>query len=231
MSFFRFQATIITLSMPVFVCIIARIFLKEYLGLFHFLALGATVLGIGFTAKLDVILGHPLDAYHEKHFDGNTQLIGLGFGMATALVGACGIVVLRKMKEVNHTVVIFNLAWVATIEMTVINYANDSFKMPACGAEPWLLMLVGVFSFFGQLMLTKALSVEEAGIVSVTRSSLDIILAFIFQITIFQKQTDLYTIVGAILVASAVLMVNMRKYILTVHPDHIIRRWFGFLLK
>lgn len=227
----KLQATVITQSVPVFVCVFAHIFLKEACGIFHVIALTITLIGIGFTAKLDAIFGTSLEGDFENIPNGSTQLMGLVCGLAAAIVGSLTFIVLRKLKDVHHSVVLFNFAWVASIEMAVITYFMDGYSLPEGGASPWLLMLVGVFSYYAQIMFTKALQVEEAGIVAMFKSSCDLVLAFIFQICLFQKIPDFCTILGSVLVSSAVLFTSFRKYIITLPPDHVLRRYFDFILK
>jgi hypothetical protein len=47
-----------------------------------------------------------------------------------------------------------------------------------------LLFLVGVLSFLGQIMLTIACKIENAGLVSLIRKSFDIVLSFLVQILV-----------------------------------------------
>lgn len=212
-------------------CVFAHFFLKETCGIFHVIALAITLIGIGFTAKLDVIFGSSFEGELEHGLDPTTQLYGLGCGLAAAIVGSMTFIVLRKMRSVHHSVVLFNFAWVASIEMSIITYFMDGYELPDNNVAPWLLMLIGVFSFYAQLMFTKALQVEEAGIVAMFKSSCDLMLAFIFQICIFGKIPDLCTIIGSLLVSSAVLLTSFRKYLITLPPHHVLRRSFIFILK
>lgn len=215
--------------MPVFVCIFARIFLKEAFGIFHVISLAVTLVGIGFTAELGVILG--MTDPGEHGLDRTTQLYGLACGMATTIIGSLSYIIVRKVKHLHHSVILFNFAWVAAIETSVITYFMDGFRLPACGIAPWLLTVLSVLSFYAQMLLTRALQIEEAGIVSVSRSSAELVLAFIFQITLFRQIPDGCTIIGSLLVSCAVVLTSLRKYIITLPGDHFMRRWFAFTLK
>ena len=91
--FFRYSAvtyislantTIIMLSMPVFVFIFARIFLKEQFGRFHALALVMSIVGISFASKIEVLFGKNSDfsnsttlthGHNETHHYQNSTLI------------------------------------------------------------------------------------------------------------------------------------------------------------
>uniref|UniRef100_T1KUT0 EamA domain-containing protein n=2 Tax=Tetranychus urticae TaxID=32264 RepID=T1KUT0_TETUR len=225
------NATIIVLSMPVFVCIFARLFLKEPCGIFHFIALAVTLLGIAFTAKLNVLFGSTDAEAAVAGIDRRSELLGLAAGMGATLVGSASYVVVRKVKKLHHSIILFNFAWVAILETSFITYFLDGFKLPECGMGPWLLVILAIASFYAQLLLTKALQNEEAGLVSVTRASSEVFFAFITQIFLFRRMPDIYSIVGALLVTSAVLLTSLRKYILTLSPDHLGRKIFAFTLK
>ena len=43
-------------------------------------------------------------------------------------------------------------------------------------------MALGILSFYGQMLLTRALQTEEAALVSVTRSASEVFFAFLFQV-------------------------------------------------
>ncbi|RWS27898.1 transmembrane protein-like protein [Leptotrombidium deliense] len=224
------NATVIVLSMPIFVCIFARIFLKEAFGLFHVIALTVTLVGIGFTSKLGIIFGS-----NEKSalqgFDRQNEIYGLLSSMGATIVGATAYIFVRKVKGLHHSVILFNFAWVAIIETSIITYALDGFKLPKCGIAPWLLMLLAIFSFYGQFLLTRALQLEEAGLVSVVRAAAEVFFAFLFQILLFKQIPDMYSFIGAFLVTSAVLLTSVRKWVTTLADNHWARNVFAFTLK
>ena len=61
--------------------------------------------------------------------------------------------------------------------------------------------------------MAKALGKEGAGRVAVTRS-LDIVLAFILQVTVFGEVPDLLSVSGALLVLLSVLAMGLEEHIL-----------------
>lgn len=223
------DATVIVLSMPVFVCIFARIFLKEPCGIFHVIALAVTLIGIGFTTKLNIIFNSSSEEAEAAGINTQNEIYGLASGMGATLIGSSAYILVRKVKGLHHSVILFNFAWVAIIETTVITASLKGFSMPECGLSPWLLMILAVLSFYGQLLLTMALQAEEAGLVSVTRSSSEVAFAFIFQIIMFRQMPDLYSVLGALLVTSAVLLTSARKWVITLPDTHWGRRYLGFV--
>ena len=213
--------------MPVFVCIFARIFLKEPCGIFHVVAIGVTLVGIGFTAKIDVLLGLSSSTGVDK----NQQMWGLVYSMAATLVGSAAYILVRKVKDVHSSVILMNFSVVAIVETSIITLVLDGFKMPDCGVAPWLLVALAILSFYAQLLLTRALLMEEASVVSVTRSSSEVVCAFIFQIVFFKHIPEWTAIVGAALVSSSVVLTTARKWVLGLPDKHWGRTWLGFTTK
>jgi len=221
------NATVIVLSMPVFVCIFAKIFLKEPCGIFHCVAIGVTLIGIGFTAKIGALVG----ITDSSGVDTSKEMMGLIYSMGATLIGASVYIFVRKVKECHNSVILFNFALVAIAETAILTGIDDGFSLPEGPYAPWMLMGLAVLSFYAQLLLTKALQVEEASLVSVTRSSSEVVCAFLFQIVIFQSIPDIYAFIGAVLVTTSVLLISARKWVVTLPGDHLGRKLLGFTLK
>lgn len=219
------NATVIILSMPVFVSIFARIFLKEACGLFHVMAIGVTLVGIGFTAKIGDLVG----LTKTEGVDKNDELTGLLYSMGATVIGASVYIFVRKVKECHDSVILFNFSLVAVIESSILTGVQNGFSLPT-GNAPWLLIALAVLSFYGQLLLTRALQAEEASIVSLVRSSSEVVCAFIFQIVIFNSLPDVYACIGALLVTSTVVLTSLRKWALTLPDNHRGRKWLRFTL-
>lgn len=89
------------------------------------------------------------------------------------------------------------------------------------------MVLLAVFSFAGQILLTMALQHEQAGPVAIARSA-DIVFAFIWQVMFFGEIPSFFSILGALLVTCSVLLTGLRKWVESL-PSHAIARqrlWF-----
>ena len=221
------NATVIVLSMPVFVSIFARIFLKEPCGVFHAITLGVTLIGIAFTAKLNVIMG----LSETLEMESSQELYGLLYSMGATLVGSSVYIFVRKVKDCDNSVIMFNFSLVAILETSILTGLNGGFKIPTDALTPWLLVVLAVLSFYAQLLLTKALQLEEASLVSVTRSSSEVVCAFLVQIFIFGHLPDLNAVIGSILVTSSVILTATRKWVSNLEKGHPAREYLGFTLK
>ncbi|XP_074596792.1 solute carrier family 35 member G1-like [Brevipalpus obovatus] len=222
------NAMVLLLTVPVFTTIFARIFFKEPCGLFHVIALVVALIGISLTAKLDAFFG--LDHQHDVPIS-NSHILGLFCGLGAALCQTTEALILRHLKNVHFAVILFTSSWVAVMELFVICYFSSALHVPERGTAVFIIMGVGVFGFFGQLLFTKAISIEEAGLISMTGSSMDLFLAFLFQITIFRVIPDTCTVIGSLMVFSSVLLISLRKYLVTLTHDHPMRRYLGFILR
>ena len=216
------DASVIVFSIPVFVSVLARIFLKEPCGLFHAFTVLLTLVGIVLLTKLPIIndvISKSSPAYYY----------GISAALGSTVFGASVYIVIRKMTSVNHFVIMFNFGWVAILETVSLTFINGGFKAPSCGIEQWLVILLGIFSFCGQMLLTLALKQENAGPVAVVRAATDIVLAFIWQIWFFNEIPDIYSISGAVLVSSCVVLISVRKWVMSL-PEHSTIRKKAYLL-
>lgn len=85
-------------------------------------------------------------------------------------------------------------------------------------------------SFAGQVLLTLALQVENAGPVAIARTS-DIVFAFIWQILFFKEVPNIYSILGAFLVTSSVVVTGLRKWIVSLPDNSPLKMKLNILAK
>jgi drug/metabolite transporter (DMT)-like permease len=89
---------------------------------------------------------------------------------------------------------------------------------------------LALFSFGGQILLTLALQREQAGPVSIARSA-DIVFAFIWQVLFFHVVPNRYSIAGAILVTSSVMLTGLRKWAVALPESSPVKRTLGVLAR
>lgn len=159
----------------------------------------------------------------------HNRLIGTMYACGAMVAGSLVYVMVRKMRKTHQSVILFNFALVAILEMTLINVVFYDFKLPTTGYSAYLVSILAILSFYGQMLLTKAIQIEEAGVVSVVRVSGEAFFAFVFQIIIFKEMPDWYSIVGAVLVLSSVFLLSFRKYVLSLPDDSPTKKRFSFL--
>ncbi|XP_063707833.1 solute carrier family 35 member G1 [Culicoides brevitarsis] len=238
-SFYAFRqmelgdASTILFSTPVFVGIFAKVFLKEPCGYFHIGTIALTILGIIFITMPKTLFGDAEVTVPEQLPSLTTQNSGLKymFGPITAFCGtlfaANAYVLLRALKGLHYSVIMTNFG-LFSICYTLIVSCYFGFCMPKCGTDRLLILLLAIFSFAGQILLTLALQVEQAGPVSIARSS-DIVFAFIWQICFFHEMPTVHSLIGALLVSTAVILSGLRKYVMALPDGSETKRRFKFL--
>ncbi|PRD22025.1 UNVERIFIED_CONTAM: Solute carrier family 35 member G1 [Trichonephila clavipes] len=211
------EATVIVFSLPVFVTVAAKVFLKEPCSTFQSVTVVLTVLGIAFTAKLPSrLMGHPAIYNKDSIYGLLAALLSLSFNTAQYIC-------VRKVKSVHHAVLMFTFGWVAVVEVALLTYVFGDFNWHSCGLQRWYIILLGIFSYTGQTTLVIALQLECAGPVSTMKSASDIVLAFIWQTFLFYDPPHLFSIIGALLVGFSVAFVGVSKWLMSL-PEESTQR-------
>ncbi|GFT94812.1 solute carrier family 35 member G1 [Nephila pilipes] len=219
-------ASIIMSSVPSLVMITARLYLKEPCGLVPSLAVAVTITGVLLSIRLPELL---------KDTGGVTlsnpdYLTGLGCAFSCILILSITFVALRKMKDIHFSVVLVYFGAIGAIENGTLTHFLSGYSLPQCGWDAVLMMLVGVFGFAGHCFLVMAIQAEEAGIVSVIKSSTDIIISLILQVIFFDLTPDIYNMGGAALVIFSVSMIGFRKWLMNLPKDSSKRKKLKFFL-
>ncbi|EEB11253.1 transmembrane protein, putative [Pediculus humanus corporis] len=189
------DATTIIFSSPVFVMVLSFIILREPCGFFRALIVALLLLGVILIAKPPFIFQF---FYHvEQSYD----VLGYSSAVLATIFMALNIVVIRKCKDVHFSIVVLQLSTWSLIFSGILLYIlvefnGDKIVIPQ-GTNEWLLTsLVSVLGLAGQVLVARALGIEDAGKVAVIRS-LDIILAFFLQVTVFGEIPDWMSGLGA----------------------------------
>lgn len=84
-------------------------------------------------------------------------------------------------KGVHFSVILSSFGAFAILQTSLAAWVMGELCLPSCGRDRYLMVLLAVFSFAGQILLTMALQTEQAGPVSIARSA-DVVFAFIWQV-------------------------------------------------
>lgn len=107
---------------------------------------------------------------------------------------------MRKCKDIHYSVVVLSLSFwalICSVGLLSITYAiGEELAFPDSPREWILTAFVSSLGLMGQVLVARALGMEGAGKVAVVRS-LDIILAFILQVTVFHEVPDWMSGLGA----------------------------------
>ncbi|XP_003747400.1 solute carrier family 35 member G1-like [Galendromus occidentalis] len=236
LRFYAFQkiplgdASTIIFSSPLFVALLARLFLREACSVSQILMCFLTVIGIALISKLPMLFGG--EDYAAIVFGENKErLYGLLSALSSCVFAATVIVLLRKLKELDPYVIMFNFGWIALVlSVCGLFLFQGTIIMPRNDLDAVLLLALALLSFSGQLMLTLSLRCEQAGPVSVMRATVDIVAVFMWQVIFFNEIPDQYTIGGVIIVMSCVIFTGFRKWALSLPDDHGVKKTMGWFL-
>lgn len=149
--------------------------------------------------------------------------------LSATLFGANAYVLLRALKNVHYAVIMSNFGAFGLIYSIAIGIWLGGLCWPMCGTERILVVALALFSFCGQILLTLALKLEQAGPVSIGRSC-DIVFAFIWQVIFFKEPLNGFSVIGAVLVVSSVIWTGIRKWLISLPRESTIRKRMKYLI-
>src|SRR5262249_10622969 len=190
--------TAISFTTPLFLTVLAMLFLGERIHRFRWTALRIGVLGVLITIGPHLSFAHGASA-------------GVLVALAAAIFSAFAMVFLRSMSGGEHAITItfyFSLTFMVCAALTAL----QGWPMPT--ATQWLLIvLAGVFGVFGQLLMTYSYRYAEAS----TIAPLDygnMIFAVVLGSAFFDEIPSLSIWIGAPLILGSGLIILWREYYL-----------------
>ncbi|HJY39341.1 MAG TPA: DMT family transporter [Steroidobacteraceae bacterium] len=188
--------TAITFTAPLFLTLLAMVFLGERIHRFRW-----TALGIGFVGVLITI------GPHLSFTQGVSS--GVLVALANAAFSAIAMVFLRSMSGGEHAITItfyFSLTFMICAALTAV----QGWPMPT--PTQWLLIVcAGLFGVFGQLLMTYSYRYAEASTIApldYTNMIMAILLGYLF----FDEIPSLSVWLGAALILGAGLLILWREY-------------------
>lgn len=237
LSFYAFRhmpladASVIIFSTPVFVTLFARLFLKEPCGIFNVITVLLTLFGVVLITRPAVIFGNTVPSLvDEQILDNNAGLWGPVAAISSTLFGANAYVLLRALKGLHFSVIMTNFGSFALVYTILVSWIMGALCWPHCGSDRLLIVALAVFSFLGQILLTLSLQLEQAGPVAIARSA-DIVFAFLFQVLFFKEVPNAYSVIGAVLVVSSVILTGFNKWALALPKESNLRQRLKYLIK
>ncbi|XP_063227141.1 solute carrier family 35 member G1-like [Bacillus rossius redtenbacheri] len=202
------DATTIIFSSPMFVMILSFIFLREPCGFFRTTVVFLLLSGLVLISKPPFIF-QAMSHQEHRHYD----VLGYACAVTATLFTALNMVVMRKCKDVHFSVVVLQLsAWALLVAAALLAVTRPHLVLPR-GWQQWALVAaVSGFGLAGQVLVARALSLEDAGRVSITRS-MDIVLAFLLQVFAFGELPDWMSVLGAAFVLACVVAMGLEDKI------------------
>jgi drug/metabolite transporter (DMT)-like permease len=174
-------------SAPIFTAFFGIFYLKEKIRNVQWASLAVAFSG--------VLLINGLDTAVNSYY--------LFLALCSGIFSGIAYVVVRKLKDTDHpAVIVFYFPFIAVPIMSI--WCFFDWKTPH-GTDWILIILIGLLTQAGQILMTKALQQENAGRIT-SIQFIGTINAFIFSLFIFHEKYSIYSIIGMLLVTSGVLM-------------------------
>ena len=166
---------------PIFAAIFALILLKEKIKLIQWMLFVLAFIGV-------MII---------KGFGVGVNMIGLFLVMISALFLGLIFVVIRKIGDKEHALVIINYFMIMAFIFGGI-MSISAWKTP--NLTQWFLLLsLGVFGYVGQLFMTKAFQSQETNVI-VPLKYLEVVFTIIIGISWFGEVYNLLSLLGVLLI-------------------------------
>lgn len=219
------DAAIILSVMPAMTILFARIYLRESCSWTQSVVLMITLCGIFLSARLPELLKKRSDYQFDHNY-----ISGLAAAVGSVITLSFTYVTLRKMKDIHFSITMLYFGVLGMIENAVINGVMASYAPANFGWDQFLYVSIGILAFAANATLTLAFQAETAGVISVVRASIEIVVAMVYQIIFFKNYPDLYNVAGGLLVISSLGILGIRNWLLSLPENSESRKKFKYLL-
>lgn len=191
------EMTAISFTIPLFVTVLAMVFLGERIHGYRW-----TALAVGFAGVL-IIIGPELTGARGA-------VVGVGIGFAAAVLAAFAQMFLRRMSGHEHVVTITFYFFLTSTVLAALSSLVQGWPNPT--PEQWLLIgLTGCFGVLGQLLMTYSYRYAEASLVA-PLDYINLLIAVAIGFFLFGEIPHFATWVGAPLVVAAGALILWREY-------------------
>ncbi|CEG47128.1 drug metabolite transporter superfamily [Plasmopara halstedii] len=200
------DASTLVFTSPVFTFFLGACILHEHIDTLSFVCALLSFGGLICVVRPGFIFGY---AHATVATDGSWIAIG------SALLGAIGqalvFISVRKLRRIHFMVIVHYFMLFSSIgSLLYMLLVQRTFVMPS-NIGIWLAIVgSGLFTFVGQLLLTKGFQIEKAGIASVMRY-LDVVCVFIWDYLLLGERINYWSIVGAAIICTCAAVIALRK--------------------
>ena len=218
----------------VIIPIFARFFIKEKFGLFNFMPLVMSILGVFFIAQpsflfkkisqlknfnncsFNLTYCHGLSSNEDQQLQ---RIFGIIFGLLTAFFSAFVTVLMKKLtnKKVHFSIVIVYASYVGlpiSFLISLVTFLSDKQihdmtlvqDLPSILYQIGFAVMAGILGVCSQVLMNFSLKYEDSSKVSIIRAT-DLFYSFLFQYLILNIKPNLFSIFGACMILFATLLI------------------------
>lgn len=138
-----------------------------------------------------------------KGFDNKLQIEGVVFALISAIFAGLVYITIRKIGSKDHPVVVVNYFMIISAVIGGILSINN-WQTPQL--NEWLIFLsLGVFGYFGQVYMTKALQLGETSKLAPLKY-LEVVFSMLIGLIWFSENYTLFSLLGIGLIISGLLL-------------------------
>ncbi len=152
-----------------------------------------------------------------KGLDDSIPLIGLLLILLSAIFGGLVFIIIRKLGTKEHPVVIVNYFMCIAALVGGVG-CLFSWKTPST-TDTVLLLSLGIFGYFGQLFMTKALQMVETNLIAPIKY-IEVIFVVIVGVTFLDERYSLWSLAGMLLIILSILLNIWYKNLLLRRERH-----------
>ena len=194
------EATVLFYMSPGFAAIIAAVWLREKLALREIAGFLASVLGVFLITQPAILFNNSPDSLH---------LPSVGVGLLGALLASGAFVIVRKLRQTDHgLVIVFYFPFISTLICLPLLAVEATLPTPA----EWIALIgIGVFTQIAQIYLTRSLHMETTAR-AMSVSYVQILFAIGWGALIFAELPNVLSMIGMVLVVAGTLAVLQRMH-------------------
>lgn len=191
------QMTTISFTIPLFLTILALVFLRERIHAYRWNALAVGFAGVLIIVSPDVM-------------SPSGSLLGVGVALTAAVLAAFAQMFVRRMSSHEHALTITFYFFVTSTTLAAATLLLQPWPMPT--AQQWLLLaMTGAFGVVGQLTMTYSFRYAEASLLA-PLDYVSMLFAVGIGYTVFGELPGVSIWIGAPLVIAAGAIIIWREY-------------------
>ena len=137
-----------------------------------------------------------------KGFDDNINTTGLLLVLAASVFSGLVYVLIRKIGNNDHPMVIVNyFMFTGTVIGGILSIGN---RITPVGIDWLLLLSLGIFGFFGQVFMTKAFQIAQTNLVAPLKY-IEVIFTIMVGIFWFGDIYSLWSLIGILMIVAALI--------------------------
>jgi len=191
------QMMSISFTIPLFLTVLAMVFLHERIHSYRW-----TALAIGFAGVVIIVA--------PELIEGSGSALGVSIALAAAILAAFALMFLRRMSGHEHALTITFYFFLTSTVLAVATLVFGPWPVPT--REQWLLLgMTGGFGVLGQLAMSYSYRYAEASLVA-PLDYVNMLVAVLIGFYVFGEIPHVSTWIGAPLVMAAGGIILWREY-------------------